>query len=71
MAADTVTALALTPAEARSLADHWLDLPVEQISELRRHKNLTAHLDRLVDHLQPSPIRDQLLAWTGTRRHLP
>lgn len=71
LAADTVTALALTPAEARALADHWRDLAVEQIGELRRHKNLTAHLDRLVDHLQPSPIRDQLLAWTETRQHLP
>ncbi|MEU9153586.1 hypothetical protein AB0D59_24240 [Streptomyces sp. NPDC048417] len=71
LAADTVTALALTPAEARALATHWRDLAIEQIGELRRHKNLTAHLDRLVDHLRPSPIRDQLLAWTETRRHLP
>ncbi|MEU2132354.1 hypothetical protein ACFXPY_36905 [Streptomyces sp. NPDC059153] len=71
LAADTVTALALTSAEARALADHWRDLAVEQIGELRRHKNLTAHLDRLVNHLQPSPVRDQLLAWTETRQHLP
>ncbi|MBL1087262.1 hypothetical protein JK359_35755 [Streptomyces actinomycinicus] len=71
LAADTVTALALTPSEARALADHWRELAVEQIGELRRHKNLTAHLDRLVDHLQPSPIRDQLLAWIETRQHLP
>lgn len=71
LAADTVTALALTPTEARALADQWRDLAVEQIGELRRHKNLTAHLDRLVNHLQPSPVRDQLLAWTETRQHLP
>ncbi|MEU6019778.1 hypothetical protein ABZ826_39340 [Streptomyces sp. NPDC047515] len=70
LAADTVTALALTSAEARALADHWRDLAVEQIGELR-HKNLTAHLDRLVDRLQPSPVRDQLLVWAETRRHLP
>ncbi|MFE2538351.1 hypothetical protein [Streptomyces sp. NPDC059371] len=71
LASDTVTALALTPADARALADHWRSLEVEQMGELRRHKNLTAHLDRLVDHLQPSPVRDQLLAWTETRQHLP
>ncbi len=71
LAADTIAALALTPAEARALADHWRGLAVEQIGELRRHKNLTAHLDRLVNHLQPSPVRDQLLAWTVTRQHLP
>ncbi|MFJ7969729.1 hypothetical protein [Streptomyces sp. NPDC096324] len=71
LASDTVTALAFTPAEALALADHWCGLAVEQIGELRRHKNLTAHLDRLVDHLQPGPVREQLLAWTETRQHLP
>ncbi len=71
LAADTIAALALAPSEARALADHWHDLAVEQISELRRHKNLTAHLDRLVNHLQPSPTRDQLLVWAQTRQHLP
>ncbi|MFD0267835.1 hypothetical protein ACFVGY_14800 [Streptomyces sp. NPDC127106] len=71
LAADTVGALALAPAEARALADHWRDLEVERIGVLRRHKSLTAHLDRLVGHLQPSPVRDQLLAWTATRQHLP
>ncbi|WP_327713268.1 hypothetical protein OG912_38800 (plasmid) [Streptomyces sp. NBC_00464] len=71
LAADTVTALALPPAEARALADRWRDLTAEQMGELRRHKNLTAHLDRLVNHLQPGPIRDQLLAWIETRQHLP
>ncbi|MDO0909348.1 hypothetical protein QQM39_00220 [Streptomyces sp. DT2A-34] len=55
LAADTVAALSLTPAEARALADHWRDLAVEQIGELRRHKNLTAHLDRLVCYLQAGP----------------
>ncbi|MBE1602543.1 hypothetical protein [Streptomyces stelliscabiei] len=38
--ADTIAALAFTPVEARALADHWRDLPVERIGELRRHKNL-------------------------------
>ena len=71
LAADTITALALTPAEARALADHWRDLAIEQIGELRRHRNLTAHLGWLVEHLQPSPVRDLLLAWTETRQHLP
>lgn len=71
LAADTIAALALSPAEARALADHWRDLGVEQIGELRRHKNLTAHLDRLVNHLEPGPARNQLLAWAETRQHLP
>ncbi|GHH25361.1 hypothetical protein [Streptomyces lanatus] len=71
LAVDTVTALALTPGEAHALAGHWRDLAVEQIGELRRHRNLTAHVDRLVCHLQPGPIRDRLLAWTEIRRDLP
>ncbi|MFF0067181.1 hypothetical protein ACFYRC_37935 [Streptomyces sp. NPDC005279] len=58
-------------AEARALANHWRDLAVEQIGELRRHKNLTAHLDRLIHHLQPGPVRDRLLAWAGTGQYLP
>lgn len=71
LASDTLAALALIPAEARALGDHWRDLEVEEMGELRRHKNLTAHLDGLVDDLEPGPVRDQLLAWTETRRHLP
>jgi hypothetical protein len=71
LAADTVAALALAPSEARALADHWRDLAVEQIGELRRHKDLTAHLDRLINHLPPGPTREQLLVWAQTRQHLP
>ena len=71
LAADTIAALSLTPVEARARADQWRDLPIEQIGELRRHKNLTAHLDRLVCHLQAGPIRDRLLAWAETRQYLP
>lgn len=71
LAADTLAALALPPAEARALAAHWRDLTVEQIGELRRHRNLTAHLDRLIRHLRLSPVQERLLSWRETRRHLP
>ncbi|MFJ8437169.1 hypothetical protein ACIQ9P_38345 [Kitasatospora sp. NPDC094019] len=71
LAADTLAALTLAPAEARVLADRWRDLPVEQIGELRRHKNLTTHLDRLANHLEPGPVRDRLIDWTEARSHLP
>ncbi|GHD54849.1 hypothetical protein [Streptomyces galbus] len=71
LAADTLAALTLTPERAAALADGWRDLPVEDILRLRRHKNLTAHLERLVGHLPPGPLREQLVTWTGTRRLLP
>ncbi|MFE7762547.1 hypothetical protein [Streptomyces sp. NPDC057438] len=71
LAADTVSALALTPAAARALAGHWRDLPIEKIGELRRHKNLTAHAGELAGHLSPGPVRDLLLTWSETRPHLP
>lgn len=71
LADDTLAALALTPAAARALAGHWRDLPIEQIGELRRHKNLTAHAARLVAHLRPGPVGDLLLAWSRARPHLP
>jgi hypothetical protein len=71
LAADTVAVLALAPSEARTLADNLRGLAAKQIAELRRHKNLTAHLGSLVKYLQPSPTRDQLLAWAETRQHLP
>lgn len=71
LAADTLAALSLNPAEARDLATHWRDLPLDQIGELRRHKNMTAHLPSLIEHLQPSPTRDLLLHWTTARQHLP
>ncbi|MGW5180257.1 hypothetical protein ACWERY_38785 [Streptomyces sp. NPDC004082] len=71
LAADTDGALPPSPDEARALAAHWRDLPVERIGELRRLKNLTAHLPRLLPHLHPGPVRDRLLAWAQTRRDLP
>jgi hypothetical protein len=71
LAADTDKALPPSPAEARALAAHWRELPLERIGELRRLKNLTAHLGRLLPHLPPGPVRDRLLAWAQARRHLP
>jgi hypothetical protein len=71
LAADTVSALELTPVAARTLAEHWPDLTIEKIGELRRHKNLTAHAGELVGHLPPGPVRDLLLTWSETRPHLP
>ncbi|GHA30823.1 hypothetical protein GCM10010329_62790 [Streptomyces spiroverticillatus] len=60
LAADTLHALTITPAQAAALADEWRDLATEQIRQLRRHKNLTAHLDTLLGHLPPGRTRDQL-----------
>ncbi|MEH0508753.1 hypothetical protein [Streptomyces scabiei] len=71
LAADTVSALDLTPVAARALAEHWPDLAIEKIGELRRHKNLTAHAGELVGRLRPGPVRDLLLTWSETRPHLP
>ncbi|MDX3031366.1 hypothetical protein QBB33_28465 [Streptomyces scabiei] len=71
LAADTVSALDLTPVAARALAEHWPDLAIERIGELRRHKNLTAHAGELVGRLRPGPVRDLLLTWSETRPHLP
>ncbi|GAA2426303.1 hypothetical protein GCM10010433_27840 [Streptomyces pulveraceus] len=39
LASDT---LAFTPTQAASLAKGWRDPPIDQIRELRWHKNLTA-----------------------------
>lgn len=71
LAADTLDALTFTPTQAAALADGWRDLPIEQIRELRWHKNLTAHLESLVGHLAPGPIRDRLVIWSATRQFLP
>ncbi|MFM9588133.1 hypothetical protein ACKI1J_01345 [Streptomyces scabiei] len=71
LAADTVSALELTPVAARALAEHWPDLAIEKIGELRRHRNLTAHAGELAGHLSPGPVRDLLLTWSETRPHLP
>ncbi|WP_406087720.1 hypothetical protein [Streptomyces virginiae] len=71
LAADTLDALTITPAQAATLADGWRDLAIEQIRKLRCHKNLTSHLETLLGYLAPGRTRDQLLAWTSTRRLLP
>ncbi|MFC9331391.1 hypothetical protein [Kitasatospora sp. NPDC057015] len=71
LAVDTLATLSLAPSEAETLAADWRGLPTERIRELRRHKNLTAHLDDLVGYLQPGPIRSQLLRWIETRGSLP
>lgn len=71
LAADTLAALVLDPARAEGLASSWRDLPIEQIGELRRHKNLTAHVDSLIHHLRPGAAKERLTAWTTIRQHLP
>jgi hypothetical protein len=71
LAADTLAALTLDPSHARALSADWRGLPREQIGELRRHKNLTAHVGRLVDVLRPGPTKDRLLAWIAVRDFLP
>ena len=71
LADDTLAALSLDPHQAESTAAHWRDLPREQIGALRRHKNLTAHVDRLIPNLQPGPAKDRLTTWASTRHQLP
>ncbi|MET7827150.1 MULTISPECIES: hypothetical protein [unclassified Streptomyces] len=71
LAADTLAALALDPGQVTALSTNWRELRIEQIGELRRYKSKTAHLERLVDFLPPGPAKDQLITWTGVRRHLP
>lgn len=39
-------------AGAGALGSNWRELPIERIHGLRRNKNLTAHLERLLSHLQ-------------------
>lgn len=71
LASDTLDALTLTPSEAQELARDWRALPLDRIRELRRHKNLTLHLERLLKHLGPGPTRDRLRPWIEVRRSLP
>ncbi|MGG7569788.1 hypothetical protein [Streptomyces sirii] len=71
LASDTLDTLTFTPSQAVGLAKGWRDLPIDQIRELRRHKNLTAHLESLVGYLAPGPARERLVAWTATRPFLP
>lgn len=71
LASDTLDALTFTPPQAAALAERWRNLPANQIRELRRHKNLTAHLESLVGFLAPGPVRERLVTWTATRSLLP
>jgi hypothetical protein len=71
LATDTLAALRLAPYRAESLAAGWRGLPVEQIAELRRHKNMTAHLDRLMPVLLPGPVKERIARWVSVRRFLP
>lgn len=71
LASDTLDALTFTPTQAAGLAEGWRDLPIERIRELRWHKNLTAHLDCLIEYLAPGPVREQLATWYATRSLLP
>ncbi|MGW5349749.1 hypothetical protein ACWERV_04405 [Streptomyces sp. NPDC004031] len=71
LAADTLAALALDPDQALVRSAHWRTLPLEEIGELRRHKNLTAHLDRLMGFVPEGPTKDRLVAWADVRGHLP
>jgi hypothetical protein len=71
LASDTLEALTFSPSQAAGLAEGRRDLPIEQIRELRWHKNLTGHLKSLVGYLAPGPVREQLITWTATRQLLP
>lgn len=71
LAADTLAALSLDPEQAASRSASWRTLPAEQIGELRRHKNLTRHLGRLIGFLHPGPVKDQLTGWQEIRGRLP
>lgn len=71
LATDTLAALTIDPDDARTISARWRDLPIEQIGELRRHKNLTAHVNRLVDLLPAGPAKDRLVVWAEVRRLLP
>ncbi|MFE2580113.1 hypothetical protein [Streptomyces sp. NPDC059378] len=71
LASDPLDALTFTLTQAAGLAEGWRDLPIEQIRELRWHKNLTAHLDILVAYLEPGPVRERIIVWAATRQHLP
>ncbi|MFJ6438274.1 hypothetical protein [Streptomyces sp. NPDC091416] len=71
LAADTLAVLILAPDRALSLSTGRHDLLAERIGELRRHKNMTAHVNQLV-HLIPSePTKDQLSTWIDVRKYLP
>lgn len=70
VAADTLAVLTLEPSQASTAAADRQHLSIEQIGELRRHKNLTAHLAMLVGHLRPGPARDQVVRWIEVSKHM-
>ncbi|MEV7227204.1 hypothetical protein AB0M79_09295 [Polymorphospora sp. NPDC051019] len=69
LATDTLLALGVDPAEVPAV--DWRGLTVEEIGRLRRYKNLTAHLDRLISYLPPGATKDELAAWIQVRGRLP
>ncbi|MFE5852655.1 hypothetical protein ACFQ61_05470 [Streptomyces sp. NPDC056500] len=71
VASDIMSAMALTPLQARELSVRWQDRPIAQIGLLRRIKNVTAPLERLQHHLPPGPLHDLALEWLNVRNHLP
>ncbi|QMU72858.1 hypothetical protein [Streptacidiphilus sp. P02-A3a] len=71
LANDTLAALWLEPHQAESNSAGWRDLPIERIGALRRLKNLTGHIDRLMPRLEPGSLKDQLTTWASARQHLP
>lgn len=70
LASDTLAALVLDPDDAAA-SSTWRELPLERIRELRRHKNLTAHLGVLLPHLPDGPVKERLTAWQDVRAQLP
>jgi hypothetical protein len=71
LAADTLAALTLEPGQACALSASWRTMPIEEIGELRRYRNLTAHIGRLISYVRAGPTKDQLLAWHAIRERLP
>lgn len=68
---DVLAAVPLTPEQARGLSEHWRDLPVDRIRELREIKNLTGPLQELLGHLHPGRLHAQAQEWLHARTALP
>ncbi len=68
---DVLATTTLTIGQARELAEHWSDLPIEQIRVLRRHKNLFAPLVPLAERLPDGDEAEQVIAWLALRPALP
>ncbi|MEV6582319.1 hypothetical protein AB0M92_29605 [Streptomyces sp. NPDC051582] len=71
IASGIVSAVILTPEQARGLSVRWQDQPIEQIGYLRRVKNVTAPFERLQHLLPPGPLHELALAWLSVRKVLP